>query len=81
MPALATVTFVYALVAAAAAAGRKSKVVGRKLVKKMFTAENILHRKVFIHTPYVLTALLKVCISCGQVVRDFEREAKTRCNF
>ena len=55
VPALATVTFVYALVAAAAAAGRKSKVVGRKLVKKMFTAENILHsRKVFIHTPYVL---------------------------
>ena len=40
---------------AASAVGRKSKVVGRKLVKKMFTAENILHRKVFIHTPYVLT--------------------------
>ena len=40
---------------AASAVGRKSKVVGRKLVKKMFTAENILHsRKVFIHTPYVL---------------------------
>ena len=23
----------------------------------------------------------KVTISCGRVVRDFEREAKTRCNF
>ena len=22
-----------------------------------------------------------ICISCGRVVRDFESEAKTRCNF
>ena len=35
----------------------------------------------FSFLPFLHTNSLYVCTSCSWVVRDFEREAKTRCNF
>ena len=61
--------YVEAFSMAKAAAGTIFAVIDRKPVIDSLSEEGMKTLKWLINT------------SCGQVVRDFEREAKTRCNF
>ena len=44
-------------------------------------AADFLAGKFLFPTTFVFYVMYGLCIRCGHVVRDFESEAKTRCNF